>query len=288
MPANVCAIDHRGGTICSITSTGGGTAAATAPADSTLIDGLCGSITCAAIKQFQLHHFKKSDSRVDPGQRTIQKLDEIQRSGAVVIPITPLTKAMDALPLATQWCTAAAAHVSALMAAMSAGPSSPAFAIANIHFHFDRDPGQLLASLTKVQRTYNLILQTFAGAVKYFREGPVAPKSPYADAPMGGYHYPHTDFNFITFRPGFVDCGPNCRAAMLVHEGAHFVGGTNEIAHFAMEFPAPDGQPQDGSSRNYAQLLTREAIRNASSYAAFAIHAATGIDSRFGASDITK
>ena len=76
---------------------------------------------------------------------------------------------------------------------------------------------------------------------------------------------------------------------MIVHECAHFVGGINEITHFAMEFPAPDGQPQGaGHTRNYAQLLTSEALNNASSYAAFAIHAATGIDSRFGAADITK
>ena len=69
---------------------------------------------------------------------------------------------------------------------------------------------------------------------------------------------------------------------MLIHEGAHFVGGTNEINHFAMEFPALDGQPQGrGHTRNYKQLLTDEAMKNASSYAAFAIHAAFLKDHRF-------
>jgi hypothetical protein len=64
--------------------------------------------------------------------------------------------------------------------------------------------------------------------------------------------------------------------------GAHFCGKAGEIIHFATEFPPPNGAAQDGSKRNYKDLLTAEAMRNASTYAAFAIHAATGKDDRFG------
>jgi hypothetical protein len=49
-----------------------------------------------------------------------------------------------------------------------------------------------------------------------------------------------------------------------------------------MEFPAPGGQPQDGSRHNYSQLTPDEAVLNASTCAAYAIYAATGQDSRFG------
>lgn len=59
-------------------------------------------------------------------------------------------------------------------------------------------------------------------------------------------------------------------------------GGVNEIGHFAREFPIPNGEPQDGSSHNYADMTTSEAMRNASSYAALAIHAAFLADHRFG------
>jgi peptidoglycan hydrolase-like protein with peptidoglycan-binding domain len=340
MSANVCAIDSRGGRICSLTPTGGGTAAALAPTDvipvipATItasvglnganrindvktvqnllntasrktgvpvglltVDGLSGSLTRGAIKQFQQHHFNKSDSRVDPGQKTIQKLDEIQKTGSggtVVTPpppppvvVTPLGQAMEAVPRAMQWNSAAMGHVAGLMG-FGGGPSGAAFSIANVHFHFDRDAGNLTSNLNKVFQTLRLIQQVLGSASQFFREGPAVAGSPFADAPMGGLHFPGTPHNFITFRPGFVSCGPNCRAAMLLHEGAHFVGGTNEIRHFAMEFPFPNGAPQDGSTRNYAQLLTSEAIRNAASYAAFAIHTGTGTDSRFGAADITK
>jgi len=70
----------------------------------------------------------------------------------------------------------------------------------------------------------------------------------------------------------------------------HFVGGVNAIDHFATEFPIPQGAPQGlgvPAGLNYQQLHTGQALRNASSYAADAIHAATGADSRFGANNIS-
>ena len=104
----------------------------------------------------------------------------------------------------------------------------------------------------------------------------------FADARLGGFFLPDPD-RHITIRTQYTDCGPNCQAAMLVHEGAHFCGGLGEIGHFAHEFPIPDGQPQgNGNSRNYVQLTADEALKNASSYAAFAIHAFFFQDLRFG------
>ena len=120
---------------------------------------------------------------------------------------------------------------------------------------------------------------------KYYREGPMVKlggvESWWADAWLGGFHLAG-EKNAFTFRPKFPDTGPNCRSAILLHEGAHFCGQVDEIGHFAMEFPPPDGAGQDGCKRNYRELLTAEALRNASSYAAFAIHVGTGKDERFG------
>jgi len=146
----------------------------------------------------------------------------------------------------------------------------------------------LKKNLTKLTTVFGRMLQVLGGAGSIFKDGPAVKDSLFADAPMGGFSLFGTNFFAITFRPGFVNCGPNCRAAMIVHECAHFVGNVNEITHFAMEFPAPNGQAQGkGNTRNYKQLLTDEALKNASSYAAFAIHATTGVDSRFGASNIS-
>ncbi len=262
------------------------------------VDGWIGPLTVAAIQEFQKANFGTSDGRVDPNQKTIRRLNEINKLPPVKPPVTPpvLTpreRAFEVLPIATVWVSLASFHLNILLASfkLTGGTSAGGaqFNTVNTHFHLDREPNKIEANLQELIRLYGLILRTFSDAQSIFVDGPAVANSPFADAPMGGFQLPGTEFHRITFRPAFVNCGPNTRSAMLVHEGAHFVGGINEIGHFAMEFPAPDGQPQGkGNVRNYAQLLTKEAMRNASSFAAFAIHAATGTDHRYGAADITQ
>lgn len=261
------------------------------------VDGWVGPLTVAAIHEFQKAQFGSSDGRVDPNQKTIRRLNEIAKLTPAKPPVappvlTPRERAFEVLPIATVWVSLASVHLNILLASLKLNGKivdASAFQTVNTHFHLDREPNKVEANLQELIRLYGLIMRTFADAQTIFIDGPAVPNSPFADAPMGGFQLPGTEFHRITFRPGFVNCGPNTRSAMLVHEGAHFVGGINEISHFAMEFPAPDGQPQgNGNVRNYAQLLTREAMRNASSFAAFAIHAATGTDHRYGAADITQ
>ncbi len=262
------------------------------------VDGWIGPLTVAAIHEFQKANFGSSDGRVDPNQKTIRRLNEIAKSSPAPTPapptppvLTPRERAFEVLPLATMWVTLASVHLNILLASfkMTKTADPGQHAMVNTHFHLDREPAKLEANLQELIRLYGLMVRTYADAQTIFLDGPATPDSPFADAPMGGFQLPGTQFHRITFRPGFVNCGPNTRAAMLVHEGAHFVGGINEISHFAMEFPAPDGQAQGkGNVRNYSQLLTKEAMRNASSFAAFAIHAATGTDHRYGAADITQ
>jgi hypothetical protein len=165
-----------------------------------------------------------------------------------------------------------------------AGGMNSKFDILNTHFHFNRlaDSSMVPFHLGTLQIVFERIRQTIAFSDKHYREDAATPASRFADAPMGGFDFPDPT-NRITFRTEYPDCGPMCRAAMIVHEGAHLCGKFNEINHFAHEFPLPDGKPQGaGHTRNYAQLLPEEAMKNASSYAAFAIHVTTGTDSRFG------
>jgi hypothetical protein len=205
--------------------------------------------------------------------------------------------ALQATPLAQFWVSMGAISELSVLSALKfvadlrANPALPfpaVFDIVDTHFHLDREPNNLARNLHRLSNVFGLIQRTLANASTFFRSGPAVAASPFADAPVGGFQFPHTRFNRITFRPGFAGCGPNTRAAMIVHECAHFVGGLNTIDHFAMEFPVPNGQPQGrGHTRNYQNLLTSEALRNASSYAAYAIHAATLTDSRFGGRDIS-
>ncbi len=275
-------------------------------------DGWIGPKTVAAIREFQQKQLGFNDGRVDPNQKTITRLNEIRATGMggappspptptvpvvtappPATPATPLQMATAAAPTARLWAVLAKSHIDGLRAGLTASGGQVLlpllFDAVNTHFHLDRDPTRLTINLQTLSFRFGLIVQVLSDPAKFFKQGPAVADSPFADAPVGGFQFPGTKFHFITFRPGFVTCGPNTRAAMLVHEGAHFIGGVNEIGHFAMEFPAPDGQPQGtGNTRNYKQLLTDEALKNASSYAAFAIHAATGVDSRFGGADITK
>lgn len=279
------------------------------PKQSLVVDGWIGPKTTGAIRDFQLAQFGTADSRVDPNQRTIGRLNVIPALAGGPItsggppPVsapppptpaplkTPLQAAIESTPLATLWTLGAFNQMSILLGLATATGGvivdPTAFATVNTHFHLDRDPLNLTGNLFKILRIFSRMQQVLMNPAKFYREGAATPKSPFADAPMGGFDAGEP-FNHITFRTQYPSCGPNCRAAMIVHECAHLVGGLNEIGHFAMEFPAPNGQPQDGSAHDYASMTTAEALKNASSYAAFAIHATTGVDSRFGASDLTK
>ncbi len=212
--------------------------------------------------------------------------------------LTPSDLALTSVPLALSWVRLGAISEIETLQALKfiadleknpklAFPS--VFDTINIHFHLDRDPTRLRRNLRRLHQVFGLIRTVLDKAATFFKSGPNLPKSKFADAPMGGFQFGPPS-NRITFRPGYLTCGPNCRAAMIVHECAHFVGGLSVINHFATEFPIPQGAPQDlgkKAGRNYQQLLTGEALRNASSYAAYAIHAATGTDSRFGANNIS-
>lgn len=210
--------------------------------------------------------------------------------------LTPSGLALTSVPLARFWITLGAIseietlQVLKFVSDLEKNPKlafPSVFETINTHFHLDRDPTHLRRNLRRLRQVFGLIRTVLDQAPKFFRSGPNLAKSTFADAPMGGFQFGPPS-NRITFRQGYLTCGPNCRAAMIVHECAHFVGGLSVINHFATEFPIPQGAPQDlgvKAGRNYQQLHTGEALRNASSYAAYAIHTATATDSRFGANN---
>lgn len=212
--------------------------------------------------------------------------------------LTPKDAALQAVPLAQFWTSfGAISELDTLLALQfvadiqkdSALTFPSVFGIVNTHFHLNREPRRLHQNLLRLRHVFGLILSVLSQASKFFQSGALSSNSPFADAPMGGFQFPNTQFNHITFRPGFLTCGANTRAAMIIHECAHFVGGLNVITHFAKEFPLFQGAPQGrGHTRNYQNLLASEALRNASSYAAYAIHAATLHDLRFGANNISQ
>src|SRR5262245_3781566 len=252
------------------------------PARTIAVDGIVGSETNAALLHFQRAHFGDGDGRVAAAGRTLARLNAVaagppRTSGtarAASLP-SPLDLALDAATLAKRWAADARAHLTPLVAA-SGRRSRTDLATVNTHFHLDRDVSGIRDAVTRMREVFARIEQVL-GAAR------TSVGSPLVASPPGAFDAGDASCRAITFRPGLGSYGPNTRAALLLHACTHFVG--DEIEHFALEFPAPDGAPHERGSRNYRELSPAEALRNAASYTAFAIHAATGSDQRFGARD---
>lgn len=78
------------------------------------------------------------------------------------------------------------------------------------------------------------------------------------------------------------DTGPNCQAAILVHETVHAVSG-EPSNHIPEWFESPQPKTVDSPPKYYAEQTPDEALHNPSSYAAFAQHIFYGDDRRYGA-----
>ena len=254
------------------------------------VTGVVDADTQTAIVQFQRAQLGGSDGRVDPGGATLARLNAVAAglprstaSARYSSLLSPVAAALDATPLARGWAADARAHLELLLASRTLGRSTRSLATVNTHFHLDRDATRSREAISRLIDVFGRIEGVLDAAAEVFREGGPMVESPVVEAPLGALHESDPVLRTITFRPGFAECGRNTRAALILHACAHFVGDADEIAHFALEFPAPDGAPHELGARNYCQLTPAEALCNASSYAAFAIHAATGSDQRFGA-----
>lgn len=265
-------------------------------------DGMAGPLTIAAISRLQKTALGFSDGRVDPGGATLGRLNVMAPPPLLVqlavspgqalvgappvsARMSPLQAAMEAVPRARLWVGVAQAHLGSLRRGLilSGGVVflPQVFSMVNTHFHLDRDSNNLLPNLDKISGVFSRISTMLNDPNRFFREGASTAKSKFADAQTGGFNSSNAS-DVVTFRTEYPDCGPMCRTAMILHEGAHYCGGPGEIIHFAHEFPKFDGKPQDGGANNYASMPTSEALRNAASYAAFAIHATFLQDLRFG------
>jgi hypothetical protein len=92
--------------------------------------------------------------------------------------------------------------------------------------------------------------------------------------------------------------GPNCQAAIIVHEAQHVVDGASgaipaHIPEWATNDPPISGKVLPGAKATFTKtgydLQTPEnAIHNAAAYASFAAHVARGKDERFGDGRMTE
>src|SRR5262245_42955564 len=256
------------------------------------VDGIVGEDTRAAILQFQRAQLSTGDGCIEPGGRTLARLNAVAAgpprsvgSARAVSLESPLKAALGATPTASTWAADARTHLEQLLEGYGRVRTPDRLATVNTHFHLDRDTSCAREAIARLIVMFTRVERVLDGATDVFREGGPVAGAPVVEAALGALHAEDSAPRGITFRPGFAGCGPNTRAALILHACAHFVGDADEIGHFALEFPAPEGAPHERGARNYRDLTPAEALCNASSYAAFAIHAATGSDLRFGARD---
>jgi peptidoglycan hydrolase-like protein with peptidoglycan-binding domain len=206
-----------------------------------------------------------------------------------VTPETLLDQARDVIPVAIAWCGAALSklkevrgkiqrfHVYTAEEIKSFEPIQTHFKV-NIPSIQDTDATD---RIDKIVDIYRGILGVFGQGMKRFQGDPANPNK--AEAPLGGVAFKDL---MITIGNDFANSNANMRAAVLIHECAHFVDAS--CSHAASELPAPDGSPitdrfglaVNPTGKNYAQLDFDLAIQNAYSVAQCAMHNGLGFDKR--------
>ena len=216
--------------------------------------------------------------------------------------LAELLSAGQAKAQALAWTTAARSQLTAYLTFLSAGTPFPfdlgVFNTA-LATHFHVRPGasssaktaavrQIRASFTRVADTLQqsdtrLRFRTADEAVNQDHNPPSEPV-PDAYTVFGGT---------ISVTAGFINRGPMNRAASILHESVHVfdeLSGSREthipewyVTDAAADVLGLPHQPDIAACATRYDLMTkRNALHNASSYAAFAQHVAIGRDTRFG------
>jgi hypothetical protein len=265
------------------------------------VDGMCGPKTCGAIRAFQVKQFPgvPPDSRVDPKQRTIGRINEIlsaplaqsaaaTKSGFVAsaAPVTveekpEIVKAFATIP---ECLTLVRSAIHRLEATKFLGTGS---SVANWNFKVDKASSSI-GQVDRVIGIYRKMEQVlfFAGRpgtpFRLFQWSPHHPDPKQSGVPaytsLGGMEIglaekdENNEYkNAIYITPEFAN--KVFAASIIIHELAHYCGGSerkvDSIEHRASPFPHPNGRVLEDGLHDYARMTPDEAFRNAQSYQAF-------------------
>jgi peptidoglycan hydrolase-like protein with peptidoglycan-binding domain len=245
-----------------------------------VVDGLCGPKTRAAISHFQRTQFKSADGLVEPGKRTVQKLNEIL--GEPVTDEDMRKKVQSALPIARDSVAAALRNLTASITTSGLTPTPEALVARDRldrHFRMKGLPEQTRRNAElDLFRAFTLYL----GVISDQNEFDIAPVDEFdldranpkiALTTDRGFvkHVGEVDpetgdrLDRIRFGTGFLASSvtPDFAAHIIVHEVTHFVG-------------TADGELIDDFGRGwfddpFVRFLThRQRMRNADSYGTFA------------------
>lgn len=216
------------------------------------------------------------DGVVDPGGRTQYLITFFGGSNLPPMPAgtNPKELAKAAIPTALRWANGATAYLQKYKAWRSARRSFPFDdGAANTHLHLDRlNDADSIARVGEWLENYRLIIGAFNNSDRVFvratREEALAARN---NMNCWGQEIPawaSANAN-MWFGPDMIGLGPNCKSAILLHEGGHYIKA--KIGH------------QGGERGNaYDTQSADQALTSAYVCANFATHATTGRDERFG------
>lgn len=266
------------------------------------VDGICGPLTTGAIRRFQQVQFPgwPADARIDPGQKTLRRLNAILVRQSTVLPtptnphavgqLPEIQKAYATVPEALARIRLARARLLSLRTTLtlpgSLTGSERERKVAEWNFKLHRADNPA-AHLDRILGVYDrmhetLVMATRPGtSLQFFlsSNGNKLEDNAAAYTCLGGYYYGIGEVEddgqvryAVYITPQFVN--KVFAASILIHEMAHFSGGKKNspdtIEHRASPRPAPDGTRLEDGRHNYANMTADEAYRNAQSYQAYA------------------
>lgn len=270
----------------------------------TQADNIVGKMTIDRLDKEMLAAEQSGDRRTPNCVFPPDALQDTRRSFAVggglvgdapaeITGFTLLAEKDASLPLAKSWVASTLSKLNIIEVKISVNkvhsPEDIAF-YKSIETHFKVDIPNVSQSVAtdrirKIKRMF-LKIQVILGAIGPGSSRIVGnPGDPAkARAPLGGFDRPP---EFMTIGRDFHESNANMRAAVLIHEGAHFADIS--CSHAASEQPAPDGSAMEDKGfgtvvnprkLNYAQLDFNLHMQNAYSFAQCAMHNGLGTDKR--------
>ncbi len=259
------------------------------PLPSLRLDSICGPKTITAIERFQKAQFAglQPDGLISPQKRTISRLSSFTAGGTVTggpgVPVPPAETTPDQMDLARRLAKDAERRIIDAMSRLFrttlafANPVKSAVEQqlvreADFHFKASDDPNPIL-HLSRISAIYTFMLTAVRGSNtgvrEIFRPGTDPRPDAIAVADLGGFFSSDPSKRFIIITPGFRTQS----SGVIVHELAHFCGGTDrsgrDIVHRASPKPPPNGTRGEDGSTDYAGMTPFFALTNVFSYQVF-------------------
>jgi hypothetical protein len=273
--------------------------------------GTCDAATRAAILRFQKAQVPAfADGRIDPGGPTLTKLNALAAASGPTGSLADVTRARG---IAKMWLHTVEPSITGFMFSVGKGldpkqAPSLGFIEDAFHKHFKLildaskknaahpnvkvfNPVTDTTFVPFIRATFRAISAVVINPAKFDL---ITAAAATADKADGIAAYVKATGGNIQVSPAFNSPtrGPNCQAAIVVHEATHVVDGASgadaaHIPEWATVDPPISGKVTAGPDATFSKtgydLQTPEnAIHNAAAYASFAAHVARGKDERFG------